>query len=487
MEKKRLKEISYNSNEGDPDVRRGYVEEAKVALRQDLLRLRDKAESQCREFAALLAAWTSRRTDEAMRPVAIEQDLRETRLLSVIAWLLTATELAVTFFLSLVFAISAPFLFLLALVAIFALKAGLLSIWRNPRQPQQTRRRLRRYVIAPSLAVTLMSLAVLFLARSAGLLALLLLPLINLAIFSLSMGVLGLAAGLFALAYLMSWSRHAERRFNALEREAVETRRVLQQVERVAEELSATETLTGTASFVPSTASSAVSAALGATASASSLQSFSSSGARAGAALLEQRRARGGVGKGAGGFVSWLVLMAALSGGGCKLPEVGQGVAASATPAVSVPPTSADVAAVDSVMVEIWLDWSLSAEDQPYGEAVRSLIAALPGIAAEHNVSRVAAYRFGDRGWSATEVFTIELPLPQSAAMDEGTAIYGNVRRAQDEEARRERLEELRKRLAVATPERLLPAGVPEPPCTDVRGVLTRVAETPRPQRRLVF
>jgi hypothetical protein len=239
MQSKKLKQFVFDAVNGAPESRLKAAEEAIPVLRQEQQRLSDKARSQCQEFAAALAAWTSREVGESLRPVEIEQDLRDARALNLIAIFLTLTELALTVVVSLVFAVSAPFLLLVALVSIFALKVGLLALWRDAQQPQQTRRRLQRYIIAPSLLVTMVALAVLVFARTAGVLALLLLPLINLALCALSLGCPGLAAGLFALGFLMSWSRHAEKRFNALEREAVETGRTLQRVEKVAAELRA--------------------------------------------------------------------------------------------------------------------------------------------------------------------------------------------------------------------------------------------------------
>src|SRR5207237_6044765 len=103
-----------------------------------------------------------------LRPVGIEQDLRDARVINLIAVFLTLTELVLTVVVSLVFAVSAPFLLLVALVSIFALKVGLLALWRNPQQPQQTRQRLRRYIIAPSLVVTMLALGALVFARTAG-------------------------------------------------------------------------------------------------------------------------------------------------------------------------------------------------------------------------------------------------------------------------------------------------------------------------------
>ncbi len=476
MNSKQLNAITYNTTIGDSAFRLKAAEDAIPALQHDLNRLRGKAESQWREFAARLAAWTSRDVGETVRPVGIEQDLREARLINVIAVVLTVTELALTFFISLVFAVSAPFLLLVAVVSIFALKVGLLTLWRNDRQPQQTRRRLRRFVIAPSLAVTMLSLTALVFARTAGLFALLLLPFINLAICALSLGILGLSAGLFALGFLMSWSRHAEKRFNAVEREAVETRRVLQQAERVAEELRARRS-GGTAAHAPSISAAGSSPA--------SLPAQPAQPPRITASLTPQQTAS----RRNGSLLTVLALAAALWGGGCKIPgEAAQGGTSAPPPqAQQQAGTPSPAPATDSATMEIWLDWSLSAEDGPFREAARALLAALPELAAKHRITRVAAYQFGDRGWSAAEIFSLDLPAPETAKLGEAGEIFKGMKKEQEGQVNQQHLSRLREKLAAITPERLLPTQAVEPPCTDLRGALVRICETRLPQRRLVF
>jgi hypothetical protein len=137
--------------------------------------------------------------------------------------------------------------------------------------------------------------------------------------------------------------------------------------------------------------------------------------------------------------------------------------------------------------MEIWLDWSLSAEDEPYHQAVRALLAALPELSLKRKIARVTAYQFGDHGWNAPEIFNLEMPLPQPIEADEAGAIFGGARKQQLERDEHERFEQIRQRLAALTAERLAPLNAVEPRCTDVRGCLNRIAVSSRPQRRLVF
>jgi hypothetical protein len=470
MKNSELKEIIFACTHGAPELRRRKAAEAKLRLGQDVARLRDKAAAQCEEFRRRLEAWTSSAVSGTPRPLTIEQDRRDARLVNLIAWVLTVTELALTFWLAVVFGIPPLFLLLLAVVAIFALKAGLLAVWRNDAQPQETRLRLRNFVIIPSLVVTMLSAAALVFARGVGGAAvLLLLPLLNLALCALSLGCLGLAAGLFALGYLLLWSHYAERRFNAVEREAVENLRVLRQVEKIEEELKAERTGPPAPPAAPA---------------AGSTSSLQEQAARVGAPLFEKDRSAI---KKATSLLP-LALFIALLSGGCSLPGGATGAAAAGDPATATVTPARGAAgqetAAQETAMEVWLDWSLSTEAGAYREAVKALIAGLPEVAARHRVVRFAAYQFAGSGWNATELLRLDLPVPEQAETSETGAIFG--RNAQREQAERRYAAQLREKLAEVTEAKLLPGEVGEPRCTDLQGALSRIAQVRRPLRRIV-
>ncbi len=478
MQTKQLKQIESNITQGSVSSRLRAAEEAIPDLRQDLKRLSETARAKCTEYTATFEAWTSRAVNGVMRPLAIERDVRDARLANVVAWGLTGTELALSVFLALMFLVNPVFVVLLALVGIFSMKSALLMIWRDDAQPQRTRSRLLWWVLAPSLAVTLLSLTVLLFTRGVmGWLALLLLPFLNLALFALSLGVMCLAAGLFALGYLLSWSRHAEQKFNALEREAVETRRVLQKAEQVVAELRG-RGIGG---------SSAVQEQWPTTLDVS--QEVSTQIVPVRQSQSEQaspKRRTGG-----NGFWAAGVMLAALWGGGCDSigasPSSQSGQSGQSGAVESVKPTPSTNAA-DSATLELWLDWSLSAESQPYDEAVRGFIAALPELVKRHELGRVTALQFTNRAWSAPTVFDLSLPVPNTAiAQSESGVLFGKISEEQRTQAGERYRAELANVLATITPEKLLPAGVAEPPCTDIQGVFERAAVSGRTQRRLVF
>lgn len=483
MQIKQLKQIESNISQGSVESRLVAAEKAIPELRQDLKRLAETARAKCLEFTATFEAWTSRAVNGVMRPLAIERDVRDARLANGVAWGLTGIELALSVVLAIFFLVNPVFVVLLALVGIFSIKSGLLMIWRDDAQPQRTRHRLLRWVLAPSLAVTLLALTVLLFTRGVmGWLALLLLPFLNLALFALSLGVMGLAAGLFALGYLLSWSRHAERKFNELEREAVETRSVLQKAEQVVAQLRGRGN-----GGIGNGSSGAIQDQWPTTLDVSQEASTQIVPVRQSQSEQASPKRR----TGGNGFWAAGLMLAALWGGGCdsigasSSSQFGQSGQSGAVGSVKPTPSTN---AADSATLELWLDWSLSAESQPYDEAVRGFIAALPELVKRHELGRVTALQFTNRAWNAPTVFDLSLPVPNTAiAQSESGVLFGQISEEQRSQAGERYRAELANVLATITPDKLLPAGVAEPPCTDIQGVFERAAVSGRTQRRLIF
>ncbi len=497
MQTKQLNQILFDVENGKRTRRLRKGEEALTRLRQEMVRLQEVAQTLREDFKVRLEAWTSQDATGAPRPVAREEDMREARLATVGAVMLTVTELATAFSIALIFLVNPVALLLVAMVGIFALKAGLLTLLRNDHQPQLQRRRLLRWIIAPSLTVTMLTLALLSFARLGGLLALLLLPLINIALCLFSLGALGLAAGLYSLAHQDRWSRHAERRYNAVEREAVETLRVLRQVEKIVAELRGEEAFSGSSVGSAGNVGNAANAAMPAGDSQNLLQRPAPI-APARSTAVAKVVARGG------SFLSLIVLSVAFAvagaGSGCSLtgqagapahaPNANGSAASSTDPASPSSASSASVPAApsaDAVVMEIWLDWSLSTSAQAYRESAQTLINALPELAIKHDIAQIKAFQFGKDGWNAAEILSLDLPLPQSAAMDEASRIFTPLQKEQQQRAAERRAALVRERLRNLKPESLLPQQAIEPPCTDLRGALHRMSVDARPQRRLIY
>ena len=448
MKTSSLKQIEFDCLNGSLAQRRRKCRESLVILHQEMTRLRAEARHQCADYKETKEAWTSQRVEGLPRPLALPQDIRDGRLAFAGAFVLAALELVLAFFIAIGMGSNPLFFVLLALVMIFFLKAGLIIGWRNPAQPQQTRRRLTRSVIWPSIVLTLLAAVTLTLARTAlGLLALALTGLLNLTLGLLSLGVLGLSAGFFAMGHLLFWSLFAEKKFRATEQEAAHTEMILRQVEQLECEL-ATEVSPGQALAAAKTATGV---------------------------LSEQRFDHGAPRDQERGVILSLapLLLGMLLFGGCTPPPQ----TAASVPSPEAPPR-----------LEIYLDWSLSAEMTPFSEAVNSLLAALPAIINELRAGRLTIYQFSRSGWAARELVRIELPTMAPPPGDEAAALFGQVKSAQQQQAVAAWRTQLEKSLRDLTAEKLLPpSGQPEPRCTDLQGVLRRVTTDSGPQRRVAI
>lgn len=211
MSKRKLKKVQRSYASGSPDKRLAAARAAAVTLEQDRVRLLDSLDQQRDQYTRTREAWESRRIPGALRPLAIQQDVRDGRFYTIVGWVLAIAELALFWFFAAMLGVNPLFSLILATVLTWGLKAALLAIWRYPAQPLETKRRLQKFVLVPSLLLLLLAGGVLLFARAAsGALALLLLDGINISLFVLSLGCLGLAAGLFGLGYLLMWSRRAQ-------------------------------------------------------------------------------------------------------------------------------------------------------------------------------------------------------------------------------------------------------------------------------------
>ena len=439
----------FNCRNGATASRLKAMQEARHALTQDLKHLEASGQQQCVDFTRNYEAATSQTANTVMRPVHLLSELRDARMFDVMGWALCVVELGLSLFFALLFGINALFVVMLTLVGIFMLQAALLLIWRAPERPQEMRLRLKRYVVIPSLVITLLSLLVLIFSR--GPLALLLLPLITWALGWLSVGCFGLSAGLGAYGYSLGWSKHAAKRFNATAKEASQAQQALDLINTTERELKPPQPpvkslAQETALIVP---------------------------------LTEHNRHVSNQSK-SYIFNSLLVLVAAVWLTGCQsgsLSSLGSTTTTLAATQITSPPSQ----------LAIYVDWSLSSKDHPLQQASQNVVTALPGIAEKYNVLRVTAAHFGADGWDAEPIIALSLPTLQMTALNETEALIGVVRTEYEKKVREIFQIELHKKLAALTPEMLLPTNVPEPKCTDIQGVLNRIAKTHQQQISIVI
>jgi hypothetical protein len=156
------------------------------------------------------------------------------------------------------------------------------------------------------------------------------------------------------------------------------------------------------------------------------------------------------------------------------------------------PPSSASSATTSPSTTEptqlaIYVDWSLSGKDQSLLQASQNVLTVLPEVAEKFNVQRVTAAHFGADGWDAEPITALTLPAFHLEAPDETESLIGLVRTEHEKKARAAYQTELHKKLALLTPEMLLPTNVSEPKCTDIQGVLNRISKTQQHQISIVM
>ena len=472
MNSKQRWEIEFNVTNGGPEQRLRAACIAQPRLRQEMARLTKDMGHQCGEYQAWCEAWLSRRLAGDARPFTLPQDARDARLATVMAWLLTLVHLGLDVVIALTMLVNPLALIGVSLALIFGVKSTLLLLLDDRVRPQLTKRRLQRGVLWPSLIALLLSAVVLAGGRAlTGALLLWFSGLFTWALFGLSLSCMGLATGLYSMAYLFSRSAHAERRYVKTEQEAVETLRVLQLTEQVERELQAPPPVRQMQPALRRPATPAV-----------------SQPARAAAQFMPLHDPRVAKVKdlarnGYHQAVLPLLLLGAASLSGCQSLVPGQAanaqpVAAPAvSPAKSVGPT-----------VRVYVDWSLSESDQPLAEGARKLAEALLHIVAFTHAAQVAVYQFGANGWEAQPVTAIALPALESAEAGEAEWVFGKLGEAQRQAAEAAYQQRAAAQLKGLTASVLLPpADAVEPRCTDVQGVLRRIADSQDETRGLVI
>jgi hypothetical protein len=114
-----------------------------------------------------------------------------------------------------------------ALVAVLSaalLHGATLLVFRAVERPKEELGRIRDYLLKPALYVFAASFVILLLARTAqGELAVYLLPVVGVSLWTLTIGLVTLAGALFASAHIVTWSSHDEQEYRELTSELDKT------------------------------------------------------------------------------------------------------------------------------------------------------------------------------------------------------------------------------------------------------------------------
>ena len=99
-----------------------------MTSREDRIRLLDSLDQQRDQYTRIREAWESRRIPGALRPLTIQQDVRDGRLYTGVGWVLAIAELALFWFFAAMLGVNPLFSLILATVLTWGLKASLLAI-----------------------------------------------------------------------------------------------------------------------------------------------------------------------------------------------------------------------------------------------------------------------------------------------------------------------------------------------------------------------
>jgi hypothetical protein len=149
----------------------------------------------------------------------------------------------------------------------------------------------------------------------------------------------------------------------------------------------------------------------------------------------------------------------------------------------------------------VYVDCSKSLNDGARTEAVRTLRTSLPHIIEKWRVTKLRGYCFAQDGWAAEEKLTRDLPLlilprPRLVITNEVTGLLSNIFEAMQQKenarlaeatdtAQRQYRQAVEQALSTIDHSALLPPADFPSRCTDVNGMLRRVAETAGPRPRL--
>jgi hypothetical protein len=335
-----------------------------------------------------------------------------------------------------------------------------LQIFDNPERPKEAVHRLRRVAVLPAIFAFIIALVLGVLARYVyGSLAVALLPLFSVSLWLGTISLLALAASLFSVAHLKSWSLRYDREYRALDTDERASSGFLEELQGEATSDSH---------------------------SAQPLQDVSA---------LTATRTHGGRNMTVSALLPLLFLLSWNTG--CSTSVAPADLPAATTAEAGI---DTDPASVPPVALHIMVDWSGSCVRPAMEECWLTLRRELPCLIESLNAGRLTLWSFDEDGWCPKRLGEISLPVLNLPPRRDTTAgewdsfhnirdalreaedrEWGNRRKAAEDSYRRE-LEEALKPLESATP-------LPEPGYktggTDIIGLLKRISQTREQSARL--
>ncbi|MBS1807439.1 MAG: hypothetical protein JST84_04530 [Acidobacteria bacterium] len=139
-----------------------------------------------------------------------------------------------------------------------------------------------------------------------------------------------------------------------------------------------------------------------------------------------------------------------------------------------------------STDLQVYVDWSISAEDESLKSFAELFLSNLPQIVEQQGVVNITVFQFGSDGWNAPKICTIDnFPALLPVSVGEAGEFIGRLKDAKQDEMMKQYRAQVRERLLGINAANLVPPeNIPEPSCTDLNGVFKRIAEAHSERRQ---
>lgn len=220
MKLKEVKKLQQRVDEaGDQEDRRRALQSAVDLIDAGIQRLENELAALREVFRRKLETWLTN-LFQVLIPFTIPEDHRDAKLYRIAAFACIFLEAALAVWICMRIGLPWWVGVAIAILAAFLFHGGLSFAFRRVERPKETIGRLRRYLVWPSIAVFGISFLVLLLARTAtGGVAVLLLPLFGVALWTTTLGLLLLAGGLLAAAKVIDWSYKDHKNYDTKDRD----------------------------------------------------------------------------------------------------------------------------------------------------------------------------------------------------------------------------------------------------------------------------
>lgn len=225
MKKRDIKEWRHQIEDANPTEKPSIVKAALKTAIGSLTGIKAQVKFHIEQFKLKFAAWTGQAQENVERPVVIGQDHQDARKMRLFAWAGLVLEILLAIWVFIV-SLGLSWIFGALTAVLLALFAHILvsTLFRKVERPRESRRKIRKYVMIPSLALFIPSASILLLVRTlGGPIALLFLPVFGFLMWLTTVSLIGLVASLLSTAHLLDWSFRDASEFNALERERIDT------------------------------------------------------------------------------------------------------------------------------------------------------------------------------------------------------------------------------------------------------------------------